>query len=268
MLPTIASINVAGSSVPFSTTIKTLGVTFDSSLTLNEHVSALFKSSFFHIKALRHIRASLPTDVCTTLATALVQSRLDYANSILFSTTNANLNKLQRIQNTLAKTVFPFHLRISSQERLRNLHWLPIKKRIDFKIAVVTYKLLNIRQPHYLSNLLTFQNTGRHLRSTDQQLLHQPRTKTAFGARAFSSAAPKIWNELPLELRNSTTIDSFRRGLKTHYFSAVWPHVWPPSDCPHLWFEQLLWPSDFMFDFGAWTNILHFTLHYVCSLSL
>jgi hypothetical protein len=220
-LEEIASLCVAGTDVTLSNKIKTLGVTLDSCLSLNDHVSAVCGSCLYHIKALRHIRASLTTDVSITLATALVQSRLDYANSILYNTTTANLHKLQRIQNTLAKAIFPSYFRISASELLHNLHWLPINKRIDFKIAVITYKLLAQNQPTYLRNLLTFRESNRSSRSAHQNYLYQPRTKTEFGARAFSSAAPKIWNSLPLDLRLSPSIESFRSNLKTYYFTSV-----------------------------------------------
>jgi len=82
-LPSFPDLEIAGHIVPPSETIKTLGVTLDKNLSLNQHVSAIYKSSFYHIRAIRHIRASLSNDVCITLATSLVQSRLDYANAIL-----------------------------------------------------------------------------------------------------------------------------------------------------------------------------------------
>ena len=98
----MTQVNVAGCPVALSNSIVTLGVTLYQCLNLNAHVSAICRSSFFHIKAIRNCRASLPIDVRVILATALVQSRLDYANSVLLNTTEHNLQKLQRIQNYLA----------------------------------------------------------------------------------------------------------------------------------------------------------------------
>jgi hypothetical protein len=174
-----------------------------------------------HIKAHHHIRASLTTDVYITLATALVQSRLDYANTILYNATAANLHKLQRIQNALAKAFFPTYFRLSASELIHNLHWLPINKRIDFKIAVITYELLAQNQPTYLRNLFTFRESNQSSRSAHQNYLHQPRTRTEFGARGFSSAIPKIWNLLPLDLRLLPSTESFRSNLKLYYFTSV-----------------------------------------------
>ena len=215
----VTQVNVAGCPVALSNSIVTLGVTLDQCLNLNAHVSAICRSSFFHIKAIRHCRASLPIDVRVTLATALVQSRLDYANSVLLNTTEHNLQKLQRIQNYLAKSIFPVYPPIPSAELVHSLHWLPIKDRINFKVAVLVYGLLNSHQPTYLTDLLSHRPAARTLRSADYQLLDQPRCATAFGGRAFAVTAPRIWNAIPLDIRSAPSVDAFRRQLKTYLFT-------------------------------------------------
>ena len=120
--------------------IKTLGVTLDNRLTFDHHVSSISKSCFFHIRAFRHIRAALTQEMANSVAVSLVTSRLDNANSLLYGTSQTNLNKLQRIQNTLTKLVDPNHT--CSSEALQTLHWFPVRQRINFKIATLTFKLL------------------------------------------------------------------------------------------------------------------------------
>ena len=216
--PAINSIDVAGALVPVSDSIVTLGVTLDNYLTMDKHVSTICKASYFHLRAFRHIRSALPPETATTVAVALVQSRMDYANSVLYGTSNKNLHRLQNIQNALARTVTVNYTR-SSGELLSDLHWLPIRKRIDFKIATLAYNAVKLNQPSYLATLLTNANQTRSLRSTDQQLLHVPFSSTTFGSRAFSVSAAKTWNSIPLEIRNSPTQASFKKLLKTHYFT-------------------------------------------------
>jgi len=97
--PLVSTPTIAGSQIPFSDNIKTLGVTLDANLTLNQHVSSLCKSMHFHTRALRHIRPALSDCMATTLAISLVQSHLDYANSLLHGTSAANIHKLQCAQN-------------------------------------------------------------------------------------------------------------------------------------------------------------------------
>ncbi len=146
-----------------------------------------------------------------------MQSRLDYANSILFNTSQRNLTKLQRVQNHAAKAILPSYPPILSAEMVHNLHWLPIKQRIiNFKIALLTYGILNSHQPSYLSHLLTYRPTTRVTRNSDQQLLLEKRCATAFGSRAFSVAASRIWNSIPLNIHTAASVDLFRRDLKTH----------------------------------------------------
>ena len=103
-LPPHTSVNVAGTTVQITDKIKTLGVTLDNRLTFDHHVSFINKSCFFHIRAFRHIRAALTQEMANSVAASLVTSRLNYANSLWFGTSQANFNKLQRIQNTLHQT--------------------------------------------------------------------------------------------------------------------------------------------------------------------
>jgi len=85
-----------------------LGVTLDSTLSLNKHTSSICQSMYFHVGALRHVRSTLTEDTAAALAVTLVQSQLDYANCILFKTSTSNIKKFQRAKNTLARLVLPF----------------------------------------------------------------------------------------------------------------------------------------------------------------
>jgi len=101
---------------------------------------------------------------------------------------------------------------------LKKLHWLPIQQRILFKIATITYKTLQNKQPSYLYDLLQHHNPSRSLRSASQHLLIIPRIDSANGRRSFSFSSPAIWNSLPLSIRLSPTLSSFRSAIKTHFF--------------------------------------------------
>jgi len=219
-LPSFPHVNVAGTSVNFSPTIKTLGVIVDSNLTFDSHVQTLCKSCYYHIRALRHIRSSITTDTAKSIACAIVGSRLDYANSLLFGISNANLSKLQRVQNTLARTVLNSNLQsMDSGSALKHLHWLPVNYRIQFKIASLTYKILSTQQPVYLYSLLSNYLPTRSLRSSNSNLLTASRVSSVIGSRAFRHCAPKIWNSLPLDVRLSKSVSTFRSKLKTYFFT-------------------------------------------------
>jgi len=134
ILPPIASPIIAGTPVPFSDTIKTLGVTLDQNLTLNNHVSSLSRSIHFYTRALRHIRPAVTESMAASLGASLVQSRLDYANSIMYGMSAPNMHKLQSVQNSLTRVVLPSLRHLSASERLNYLHRLPVSYRIHLPI--------------------------------------------------------------------------------------------------------------------------------------
>jgi len=101
---------------------------------------------------------------------------------------------------------------------LRKLHWLPVQSRIEFKIACITYKVLSTGQPTYLSTLLNHYTPLCTLRSANQYRLQHTRVSTEFVKRSFSCLAPKIWNNIPLDIRLCSTLPTFKRHLKAYLF--------------------------------------------------
>ena len=102
------------------------------------------------MKALRHIRKLLPVDAAKTVACTMVAGRLDYCNAVLYGTSSANIDKLQRLQNSLARVVTNTRRRDHITPVLADLHWLPVRYRIEYKIALITFKALTTQQPQYL----------------------------------------------------------------------------------------------------------------------
>ena len=109
----------------------------------------------YFIRDIRRVRKHLTLDASTALANALVSSRLDYCNSLLHSLPGVHLNKLQRVQNALARVVTKSSRFTSTKSLLERLHWLPIASRIDFKIATLTYKVVHLKQPPCLAQHLS-----------------------------------------------------------------------------------------------------------------
>jgi len=220
----VHSVDVASYSVSLSDNIKILGVTLDCHLFLDKHISSICKSAYYHIQSLRHIRSAITDDMAKSIASSLVCSRLDYANSLLLGTTQKNIKRLQRVQNTLARVVASHALAhcTCSFDILQDLHWLPIDQHIEFKLATLTYYILNSSQPVYLHSLLNYHTPTRSLHSANTNLLSVPRVCTTFASCGFSTAAPTVWNSLPSSIRSSTSTDTFRCLLKTHCFQQAY----------------------------------------------
>ena len=178
-------------------------------------------SCFYHIRDLKRIRKSLSLALAKQIAVALVTSKLDYCNSLLHQIPAKDLQKLQRVQNCLARVVTKAPRFSRSIPLLKSLHWLPIKFRIQFKICTFVFRCLDDGQPSYLSGLLFSADSLKHLPSNNTNKLKVPRIRTKFGARAFSVSGPTLWNLLAAHLRVAKNISSFRKLLKTHFFDLA-----------------------------------------------
>ena len=127
------------------------------------------------------------------------------------------LPKLQRVHIFLARVVTRSPRFSRSVPLLKSLHY-----RIIFKICTIAYQTLSSTQPAYLNSMLTPARNSRQLRSTCSNPLYIPRVKTKAGTRAFSVAAPTVWNSLPASVKSEGNIVSFWRRLKTYLFNAVY----------------------------------------------
>ena len=105
---------------------------------------------------------------------------------------------------------------------LRELHWLPNRARIEYKILCLIFKCVNCTGPGYLEDLICRNNgSGKGLRSDEKhKMLIVPWvSKQTFAVRSFSVYSPITWNNLPDNLRIHTSIHSFKKELKTHLFN-------------------------------------------------
>ena len=165
-----------------------------------------------------------------TIAAAIVGSRLDYCNSLLAGTSVSNLARLQLVQNTLARVVTEKSRFCHITPVLSELHWLPVRHRINFKIATITFKVLQFQQPSYLAALIPRYVPTRSLRSSSSLSLCVPTRKTEMAkSKSFSSVASSVWNKLPGHLSSISTLPAFRKKLKHHLFQSAFPGNPSPS---------------------------------------
>ena len=144
--------------------------------------------------------------------------RLDYCNARLAGMSEANLDKLQRVQNALARVGTGLHRRDHITPALIELHWLPVRARITFKVATLVYKLRETRQSSYLSELISDYVPARQLRSSSMTLLVEPFFRLKMGRRSFRYVGPVTWNNIPEDIRTMGTLGSFRKHLQSFLF--------------------------------------------------
>ena len=216
--------NILGTRINPSPSVRNLGVIFDEDFNYQSHILQTCKSCFYHIRDLKRIRKHLSLSTTVSLANALVISKLDYCNSLFAGIRTKELNKLQKVQNCLARIVKKAPRFSPSTPLLSSLHWLPIESRILFKIGLITYKTLSTGMPYYIHDLLSVRNSGKNLRTDNGKTLAVPRVNhTLTGLRAFSVKAPVFWNDLPLDIRNSGSLGVFKTKLKTFLYRRAFP---------------------------------------------
>ena len=206
--------------IEFTHVTKSLGVYIDSTLNMETQINNTVKLIYFELRRIYKMKPYLTSDAIKTLVSSLVLSRLDYCNSLLAGLQDEKISKLQRAQNCAARLIFSKTKFDSSTALLKSLHWLPVKARIDYKIAVICFKFFGSSLPSYLNDLLSVYTPSRSLRSQGSKLLKVPRIKLKkCGERSFSHYAPVLWNSLPQNLRSAGSIEVFKKDLKTYLFT-------------------------------------------------
>ena len=141
------------------------------------HVTNLSRAIYLEIRKLTQISKFVDESNLKTLATSYILSRLDYCNGLFKNMNNYQFDKLQKLQNFAAKVVLKKSMYDHVTPCLIDLHWLPVKYRVDFKIALLTFKCLNGLAPKYLSDLIEIYTPPRNLRSNSLNLLKPKVTK-------------------------------------------------------------------------------------------
>jgi len=150
----IPIVSVGVSAVEPSDGARNLGVYFDINLNMKQHINNVCRQCYFQLRQLRVIRKTLPQSVVKTLLHAFVSSRLDYCNSLFYGLPNCDIKKLQSVQNAAARLFGGLRKFDHITPVLKNdLHWLPIKSRIDYKIALLVFKSLHNLAPSYLAEM-------------------------------------------------------------------------------------------------------------------
>jgi len=216
----ITSIEVAGTRVCIAEgPVRNIGVELDSTLSMTSQVNRIVQSASFHLRNIGQVRTRLTETATKSLVQSLVISRLDYGNSLLCGLPHELMNKLQSVQNKAARMITLTKRREHITPVLKRLHWLPVDVRIDFKVLLLVYKALNGLAPQYIRDLLHKYQPTRQLRSSSCDMLQTPKSRTVrYGDRAFSVYAPKIWNVLPFQIKQSVSVSCFKSRLKTHFF--------------------------------------------------
>ena len=190
---------------------KNLGFTLDSLLTLDPQIKKLKASICHKLRNIAKMKPFLSEGQMQIIVQSLIISSLDYCNAIYYGASKPVLKQLQSLQNRACRIVKGLKRRDDVTPHLKDLHWLKVQERIEFKLLLLTYKCLHGLAPSYLSNLINYCNSS----SSRDVYLYCPIDKSS---RSFSMAAPRLWNDLPQDIRLCPTLSDFKGKLKAHLF--------------------------------------------------
>ena len=201
-----------------------LGVVLDEHLDMGEQIGSICRSGFYHQRQIRGIRRSLSDVATRTAVQALIMSKVDYCNAALLGLSAAMVDRVQHVMNAAARLILklPKFSHISAQMR-DDLYWLPVQRRIQFKILLTVWRCISGCAPDYLQELCCLLSTmpgRRQLRSkvTSRYLLDVPKVRTVtMQKRAFAHAGPTYWNAIPDALRSKVmncTLDTVMKQFK------------------------------------------------------
>jgi len=210
---------------------KNLGFIFDHRMSLCDQINAVSQVCYLNLRNLKRIASRLSYDLRVQLVHSNILSMIDYCNSVYGGLTEKNLFKLQKIQNNAVRFIYGLYgkkRRASITPLLKKLHFLPVKYRIQFKVAMLVFKCVNNLAPEYLTAFISLREVKRRSSRLDDDfyLLKTP-TPPRFTRTqaAFSYYGPSIWNGLPYQLRCLTDIIEFKKHLKTYYFNVAFEGV-------------------------------------------
>lgn len=217
----VQTLNINENVMVVSSEVKDLGVLVDSELSFRSQINQTVRIAAYHLRNIAFIRKYLDSKTTKMLIHNHVITKLDYCNSIYYGLPNYLLRKLQLMMNRAARLIKGLPVRASITPALIDLHWLPVKARIIYKVCVMVYQALNPGKPKYMRDLLVDFQVDTSMTLRHGNMLHQlnePRCNHEFGFRAFEKSAPRLYNKLPINVKDSVNIKAFKKSLKTHLF--------------------------------------------------
>ena len=177
------------------------------------------RTTYMHIRKIRSIRCYLNEPATKSSANATVLSCLDYCNGLYIGLPLKRLYKLQLALNRLISGTHRYsHITLV----LQHLNWLPITKRCQFRILILTFKaFINKHLNIYICDLFHWYTQTRALRSAPSISLVASRSKTIrYGKRLIDTSSATLWNSLPHEIKCATNVGYFKNILKPYLASV------------------------------------------------
>ena len=208
----------------------------DEFLGMQSHISKLCQLIHYSLRNIGDVRNLNVDETCKMLVHSLITSRMDYFNSLLYGLPKYSIARLQLLQNKTARIVTKYKKSNHITPLLQSLHWLPVEKRIAFKIGCHCFKCIHGTAPGYFTSLVSIYNPNR---SSSAVSLDQPIPKSNFSRRAFSFSAQSVWNALSVDTRRCNTLSTLKTeffpiSLSLNNFFLIFAYIFLQTSCRYL----------------------------------
>ena len=197
-----------------TTSHKLLGVYIDSDLSFNEHVEHLCNKLAKRIGVLRSIKHCLPFNERILFYNATIKPLFLYGGAVWSMTSKTNIRRVFRLQKRAARTILDVKTKEERTVSLfKKLNWMPFYDEINVNKLCLTFKCLQGQCPEYLCNklVLVSDNSVRSSRYGHITLRCPKYNRKTEGGKTFLTSSILLWNSLPVKIRSSESINSFKR---------------------------------------------------------
>ena len=207
-------IRVGGSEIKPSVHVKNLGVYLDQYLTFDRHIDEMYKKIMGSLIFLNRIKNQVTSDIREILVQALALGYLNYCPNIWGTASKTQIQRVQKLQNFAAKVAVGYGRKYDrATPYINKLEWLKIDKKCLLDTCVLTYKVLNNILPEWLMTFTLVRDRNPvPTRQSDNLIV--PRTQTSTGERQIKVRAPKLWNTLPVNVRNASSLNVSKKKVK------------------------------------------------------
>ena len=188
---------------------------------MDGQVALCRRSCLYHMRRIRQVRHLLDASSLRALVVAFVLGRIDYCNSLYAGCAQTVLQGLQRAQSTAARLLTGTGRLESALPLMRELHWLPVSYRIQYKLCMLMYDVVHGTAPGYLRDLCRPCGDLR-LRSGSRGDYVVPFSRLSMTQKSFRFSGPRAWNSLPRNVRDAPSRIAFANRLKTHLFKLAY----------------------------------------------
>lgn len=197
---------------------KYLGIVLDPLLSWNDHINYLSGNVSKRIGVICRVKYYLPCNTVNMLAKALVFPHFDYCSPVWSNFTAEYHNKLQVLQNRLARILLSADIRTPVDKLMEDLGWVKLNCRWEQQLLILAFKCLINTAPTYISCNFTFTHTthSKGTRSQTQNALAIPSWNITAGKRTFLYRATVLWNKLSPQIRlnfNSMSVQKFKNSI-------------------------------------------------------